>query len=135
MTDDGAKSPTALLFAGNSSHTIATPIAAVLDRFGVTIDPTVPEVEPPPDPDPDPEPAISLAANGYKVRGMQKVDLTWSGAGTAQVDITREGSALVTVANTGAYTDNIDQRGGGSYTYQVCEAGSATCSDEVTVIF
>jgi PKD repeat protein len=60
------------------------------------------------------------SASGYKVKGLQKVDLVWSGGGT-DVDIFRDGSLLATVANSGAYTDNIDEKGGGSYTYTVCE--------------
>ena len=42
---------------------------------------------------------------------------------------------MTATANDGAYTDNIDQRGGGSYTYQVCEAGTDTCSNEAVVAF
>ena len=33
------------------------------------------------------------------------------------------------------YTDTINTNGGGSWTYKVCEAGTANCSDPVTVIF
>ena len=81
-------------------------------------------------------PAISAAASGYKIKGAQTVDLTWSGAGGAQVDIRRNGSVVATTANDGAYTDNIGAKGGGSYTYEVCEAGSATiCSQPLNVIF
>ena len=29
----------------------------------------------------------------------------------------------------------INRKGGGSYTYQVCEAGTATCSNQATVTF
>jgi PKD repeat protein len=47
--------PVGLLFAGSSTRTIANPIQVVLDRFGVTIDPTVPDGSGgPSDPDPDP---------------------------------------------------------------------------------
>jgi hypothetical protein len=42
---------------------------------------------------------------------------------------------IATTANDGFYTDNIDQRGPGTYTYQVCEAGTTTCSNEATVTF
>jgi hypothetical protein len=42
---------------------------------------------------------------------------------------------IATVANSGSYTDNINARGGGSYTYRVCEAGTTTCSNTVTVTF
>ena len=82
------------------------------------------------------EPAdISLSATGYKVRGIKHADLTWSGATSTSVDIKRDGGTVATIANSGSYTDNTGQRGGGSHTYQVCEAGSSTCSTTVTVTF
>jgi hypothetical protein len=76
---------------------------------------------------------FTLAATGYKVRGLQKADLEWSGATSANVDVYRDGALIATTANDGFYTDNIDQRGGGSYTYRVCEAGTSTCSIEAKV--
>jgi subtilisin len=78
---------------------------------------------------------FTLTAVGYKVRGVQHADLTWSGATSNNVDVYRDGSKIVTVSNSGSRTDNIGARGGGSYTYQVCEAGTSTCSNEVTVSF
>ncbi len=78
---------------------------------------------------------ISLSASGYKVRGLKKADLEWSGANSTNVDVYRDGGLMTATANDGAYTDNIDQRGGGSYTYQVCEAGTDTCSNEAVVAF
>jgi len=79
---------------------------------------------------------ILLSANGYKVQGRQRADLTWSGATGGNVDIYRDGNLIATTANDGTYTDNIGRRGGGSYTYQVCEEGSTTeCSNEVNVVF
>jgi serine protease len=79
---------------------------------------------------------FALTATGYKVRGVQHADLSWSGATSASVDIYRGTDKIATVPDSGAYTDNIGQRGGGSYTYRVCEAGStATCSNEATVTF
>lgn len=79
--------------------------------------------------------AITLSAVGYKVRGRQSVDLTWSGAISANVDIWRDGNPIATTANDDSYTDSIDSRGGASYSYQVCESGTATCSNQATVIF
>jgi serine protease len=79
--------------------------------------------------------SITLSASGYKARGRQRADLSWSGAGSSDVDIYRDGQRIATTANAGAYTDNIDQRGGGSYVYEVCEAGSSTCSNTATVVF
>lgn len=78
---------------------------------------------------------ITLTATGYKVKGLQKADLEWSGATSANVDVYRNGVLLATTENDGLHTDHIDQRGGGSYTYQVCETGTSTCSNEATVSF
>ncbi|MDT8409667.1 MAG: PKD domain-containing protein [Wenzhouxiangellaceae bacterium] len=78
---------------------------------------------------------ISLSANGTKVRGRWTTDLSWSGATGTSVDIYRDGGLLTTTANNGAYTDATNLKGGGSLSYQVCEAGSSVCSGSVTVIF
>jgi serine protease len=82
----------------------------------------------------DPE-GVVLGATGYKVRGLQKADLSWSGAGAGSIDVYRDGGLIATIGNSGAYTDHIDNRGGGSYTYVVCQAGTSTCSNAVTVSF
>ena len=79
---------------------------------------------------------ISLSVLAYKVKGVQHADLTWSGATSTNVDIHRNGAPLTTTTNDGFHTDVIGSRGGGSYTYEVCEAGTTTiCSPEVTVSF
>jgi hypothetical protein len=78
---------------------------------------------------------ISLTASGFKVKGVQMANLTWSGANSTQVDIFRNAVKLLTTANDGAETDNINKKGAGTYIYQVCEAGTATCSNQATVVF
>lgn len=78
---------------------------------------------------------ITLGASPYKVRGLQKVDLTWSGATAPRVDVYRDDVLVLTTSNDGLETDHIDARGSGVYTYLICEAGSSTCSKEVTAIF
>ncbi|WP_394129455.1 S8 family serine peptidase [Shewanella maritima] len=78
---------------------------------------------------------ISLSLNGYKSRGVKYVDLTFSGATTSQVDIYRNNSLITTTVNDGAYTDTISTKGGGTYTYKVCEVSSTTCSSDTTVTF
>lgn len=79
---------------------------------------------------------MSLSAVAYKVKGEKRADLTWSGATSANIDIHRNGVVVVIATlNDGSHTDVIGGRGGGSYTYKVCEAGTATCSPEVTVSF
>ncbi|MEC8208680.1 MAG: chitinase N-terminal domain-containing protein, partial [Pseudomonadota bacterium] len=87
----------------------------------------------------DPRPGgdeVSLSASGYKSKGTAYVDLSWSGAATSTVDVYRNGTLVGSVANTNSYTDTITTKGGGSYTYQVCEAQSTTvCSNNSTVVF
>jgi serine protease len=76
-----------------------------------------------------------LIVTAYKVKGLQKANLTWASNAAPAVDIYRDGAVIATTENDGAYTDNIDKRGGGSYTYKVCEAGTAVCSNESTIAF
>jgi PKD repeat protein len=82
-----------------------------------------------------PSGGLVLSATGHKVKGLQHADLAWSGATSTSVDVFRSGVKITTTPNDGAYTDAINQRGGGSYTYRICEAGSSVCSNQVTVSF
>jgi subtilisin len=83
-----------------------------------------------------PPAAISLSTSGYKVKGQQYVDLSWTGATTSTLDVYRNGTVLRTVDNTGSWTDALKRKGAGTYTYRVCEAGSTTqCSNDSTVVF
>jgi hypothetical protein len=85
---------------------------------------------------PTPTAAPTLHARGYKVHGLQTVDLFWNGVTTANVDIYRNGALIATVPNGGGtYTDHINRTGGGTYTYRICEAGTGNCSNQVTVRF
>jgi hypothetical protein len=90
-----------------------------------------------PTPTPTPTPGqITLSARGYKVQGQQRVDLSWNGATSNNIDIYRNGVLIATVPNIpGFYTDNIGVRGKGTYTYRVCDGGSQNCSNQVTVRF
>jgi hypothetical protein len=90
-----------------------------------------------PTPTPTPTPGqITLSARGYKVQGQQRVDLSWNGASSNNIDIYRNGVLVATVSNIpGFYTDNIGARGKGTYTYRVCDAGTQNCSNQVTVRF
>ena len=78
---------------------------------------------------------IALTATGYKAKGQQTVDLKWGGATSASVDIYRDGTLIASTYNSGFYTDDIGQKGGGTYTYHVCEEGTSICSNEATVTF
>lgn len=84
---------------------------------------------------PPPPAGITLNTNGYKIKGVHTVDLSWSGASSTNVDIYRDGSLIATVANSGSYTDSTGNKGKGSYSYQVCEAGTSTCSGSSNVTF
>jgi PKD repeat protein len=79
--------------------------------------------------------AITLSVRGYKSRGYDMVDLSWSGAAGANVDVYRNGARITTTANDGAYTDNTRTSGTGTFTYRVCEAGTTTCSNDATAVF
>ena len=80
--------------------------------------------------------AIELRANGYKTSGSQTVQLSWSEAKSDRVDIYRDGSLLTNAQeNSGNYTDPVNRESGGSYLYEVCEAGSENCSNAAGVVF
>ena len=63
------------------------------------------------------------------------MDLTWSGATSTNIDVYRDRIVIATVPNTGAYTDSTGSHGRAKYTYKVCQAGTASCSNNVTVNF
>ena len=113
----------------------ATPIPTATPTPTATATPTAtptPTVTPTPTATPE---RITLTARGYKVRGRQTVDLSWTGATSSNVDIYRNGVLIVTTLNDGFYTDRTVGRGHATYTYQVCNAGSQTCSNQATVKF
>jgi hypothetical protein len=107
----------------------ATPTPTATATATPTATPT-PRATPTPTPGP-----IILTARGYKVRGRQTVDLSWTGATSSNVDIYRNGGLIVTTLNDGFYTDRTVGRGHATYTYQVCNAGSQACSNQATVKF
>ncbi|AIW15739.1 hypothetical protein VITU102760_00925 [Vibrio tubiashii] len=129
IVSSNGNNPVGLLFAGSSSHTIASPIEPVLVRFGVSIDSDAPPPPPPPSGD------FSLTASGYKVKGFHKVNLEWSGSEASNVDVYRDGSVVDTVSNSGFYTDHINNKGGASYSHKLCEAGTSSCSNTVVTNF
>ncbi len=87
-----------------------------------------------PTPTPTPEP-ITLSVAKRKVVGINTVRLNWSGATSSHVDIYRDGVLIATTANDGSYPDSTGDTGRARYTYRVCEAGTATCSNDVRVQF
>jgi PKD repeat protein len=76
---------------------------------------------------------VVLAAIGSKVKGVQKVDLSWTGPASTTYDVSRNGATIATV-QAAAYTDTIT-KGSGSYSYKVCVTGTSSCSNTATVAF
>jgi serine protease len=88
-----------------------------------------------PPPDAGAEPPANLTGSSSKKGRNWRADLSWTDGG-ATVDIRRNGSVRATVSNSGSYTDNVGKNPSGSYSYQVCNAGSTgECSAPVTVNF
>jgi hypothetical protein len=75
---------------------------------------------------------VELTATAYKIKGDKYADLTWNGATLTNVDVYRDGSLITTTTNDGAYTHGPFSKGKPA-TYQVCEAGTLNCSNEITV--
>jgi hypothetical protein len=51
------------------------------------------------------------------------------------VSVFRNGTLVLTTANDGRETDRLNTKGGGSYTYKLCESGTSNCSAPVNVAF
>jgi N-acetylneuraminic acid mutarotase len=89
---------------------------------------------PTPTPTPTPGP-ITLRGQGKKVGGINTSRLKWRGATSANVDVYRDGNVIATTPNDGSYDDSTGTTSQASFTYQVCEAGISTCSNNVVVTF
>jgi len=89
---------------------------------------------PTPTPTPTPGP-IQLRGQGKKVGGINTSRLKWRGATSPNVDINRDGVVIATTPNDGLYDDSTGTTGQASFMYKVCEAGTQTCSNTVTVNF
>jgi hypothetical protein len=77
----------------------------------------------------------TLTVRAYKVKGNQTVDLSWNGLSASAITIYRNGSAVGSSTNDGTETDAINKKGGGSYSYQVCAAGTSTCTNTASASF
>jgi hypothetical protein len=77
---------------------------------------------------------IGLAARGYRCRGLQQVDLFWSGSNIDGFGVYRDCHCVAIVAASG-YTDRLGRPGSGSYRYRVGATGTETRSNEAVVTF
>lgn len=84
-----------------------------------------------------PPTVLTLTASGYKLKGVQYADLSWTPSNPANmVDVFRDSTFITTVTDNGSYTDNIGTRGNNvSYDYQVCVEETGECSNLFTVSF
>ena len=136
VTGAGTGSPNRLLYSfvtGPSPTPTPTPTP-----LPTPLPIATPTPSPTPSPSPTPTPSFSISVKGYKVKGLEKADLTWSVSSVAtatKVDIWRNNSLILTAPNSGTQNDNINNRGAGSYTYQVCQSGTQVCSNSVTIVF
>ena len=78
--------------------------------------------------------SITLQASGFKVKGVNTVNLTWSGTAGSS-DVYRNNVKIVEGTPATSYTDSTGQKGGATFTYRVCNAGTSTCSSNVTIVF
>ena len=77
---------------------------------------------------------ISLTASKFYIAWFKFVQLTWSGAKSAKVDIYRNGSKITTTLNDGSFYDSLGSRPRGVFTYKICEEGEGSvCSSEESV--
>ena len=78
---------------------------------------------------------ITLDAKAYKSKGDKFANLTWSGASSEYVDVYRDGilvSEPAGILNDGEYLHGPFNSGKPA-AYQICEKGTSTCSNELTV--
>jgi PKD repeat protein len=88
VTDNGSKNPVGLLFAGSSTRTIANPIAPVLTRFGVEIDPTNDGGDPPDDPPDDPPGDDTTAPTASFSYSCSRANCSFTDQSTDNVGVT-----------------------------------------------
>jgi subtilisin family serine protease len=74
-----------------------------------------------------------VSVTAYKVKGAKHADLTWSPS--VAVDVYRDNTVVGPGISGPAWTHSTTEKGGGSHTYKVCNAGTQTCSNEITVTY
>ena len=123
-------------FSRTLSAGVHTITASVTDSAGATASSQVTIAISAPASSSTPPSQASLTARGYKVKGLQTVDLKWGGLSASSVNIYRNGAVISSSANDGAETDGLNRKGGGvTYTYQVCAADGSSCTNSASVSF
>lgn len=78
---------------------------------------------------------ITLSASDASKGRNTRASLVWSGSTAGSVNIYRNGAIVTTTTNDGQHTDNVGKGASGTFTWQVCNAGTAVCSNEAEVTF
>jgi extracellular elastinolytic metalloproteinase len=77
----------------------------------------------------------TLTATGQSSGKGPKTTLNWAGATGTNVDIFRNSAKITTTANDGNHVDQLAKNTHGTFTYQVCNAGTTTCSNSASVTY
>ena len=77
-----------------------------------------------------PPPSGNSITLTLSVNSAKRVKLEWAGASGAKVDVYRNGSKFSTTDNDGV---RGDYPGSGTFSYQICEQGSAVCSNTASI--
>jgi hypothetical protein len=79
--------------------------------------------------------SIVLTVTGRQDATTQYMTLNWTGARSTTVDVYRNGVFHINTVNDGRYTNSRPTQGSVTYTYKVCEVGTAVCSNNASVTF
>ena len=78
------------------------------------------------------EPPVGIDLTGNRSKGNRQANLNWTGATGSNVDIFVNGSFNTATANDGAVSFTVSKNS--TYTFKVCETGSATaCSGDLVL--
>ena len=81
-----------------------------------------------------PPPSATLTGSGNKSKGTWTTSIAWSGfdATVTTVDIYRNGAKVRTGVPKTPSSFGESGKGGGTFIYKVCAAGTSTCTNELT---